>query len=179
MAHEMGLGSLSELNDAVDDWLVKIDGHQLAEFCESRGERFAIEQPQLEPWLPEAAPVIRQSIDLVVSRESTIRHETNRYSVPAQYIGRIVSLLVSPLEQKAELVAEGKSIREFILLPAGMHESRIEAADVRSLRLRWERENRRPRADRVKDKATVKMQSEVAVEVRSPSWYEQLAEVGA
>jgi transposase len=179
MARERGLESLAELNDLVHDWLVQVDGQQLSEFCETRSERFAIEQPQLKPWVPEAAPVVRQSIDLMVSREGAIRHETNRYSVPAQYIGRMVSLRISPLERLAELVADGQPIREVILLPAGAHRSNIDPADTRGLRLRWERENRRAKASQARTEAIPGTRNEVAVEIRSPAWYDQLAEVGA
>jgi len=179
MAREQGLASLAELNGSVHDWLVKVDSQQLSEFCETRGERFAIEQPRLKPWIPEAAPVVRQTIDLMVSREGTIRHETNRYSVPAQYIGRLVSLRISPLDRVAELMADDQPIREFSLLPSGAHQSKMETSDVQALRLRWERENRRAKTNGTTPESITGVRQEVTVDVRSPAWYEQLAEVGA
>jgi transposase len=182
-AHDQGISSLEDLNRAVSDWLVQVDGEAQREFCETRGERFEKEREHLRPWVAEAAPDVRETVALLVSREGRIRYETNRYSVPAQYIGKVLMLKIDPLTRAAELMDSEKSLRLFPLLPKGSHRDSIDSADTRSLWERWEKENRRKASKLAGSPVSVdpppSALTRVAVAVRSPSWYTQFEGEGA
>lgn len=163
--------SLATLNADVLDWLAMIGDKPLADFGESRNVRFEREKSALKD-LPLSAFDVRETIPLVVSREGTIRHESNRYSVPAQHIGELVPLFVHPLHRNVELVLPDGTRRSFSLAPA-LSRSRIEfPGDHAQHRRRWLQDRdrilrrRRPRPpQRIAD---------IEVAVRSPVAYEQL-----
>lgn len=182
-ARGQGLSSLEELNDAVNRWLVEVDEERLREFGETRTERFRKEREHLRPWVAEAAPDVREIVPLSVSREGFLRYETNRYSVSAQHLGKEVLLRVDPLARKAELFSEGVLLRSFTLLPKGAHRVSLDPNDRLSLVQRWKRENRRD--GRKENRLPVQREDpegrilDVAVCVRSPSWYSQFEGAGA
>jgi len=163
--------SLAELNGKVLSWLAEVDGKTLSGFNESRSERFAREQPLLKP--VSAVPFdARREIPVQVSRDSMIRHETNSYSVPPEYIGQVLLLKVHPFNVEAEVLSTDRSIRTFPLTAAGAKEKRMFPADREALTKRWEKD--RARIARVRrPKAPVERRN-TEVEVRSPSTYDGL-----
>ncbi len=58
-------------------------------------ELLAVEQPQLTP-LPATAQDYGFFDSVVVSRESVVTLETNRYSVPVQYVGQVLTARLHP-----------------------------------------------------------------------------------
>jgi hypothetical protein len=166
--------TLSGLNDDVREWLAHIDGKKLADFGESRSTRFHREKSALKP-LPSVDFDVRDTIPIVVSREGTIRHESNLYSVPAQHIGEIASLLVHPLHRNVDLILPDGLRRSFTLLPA-LSRSRIDfPGDHETHRKRWQQDR-----DRILKRRRPRSRHHVVetdVEVRSPSAYEGLCMV--
>lgn len=78
---------LDALNGAVLEWISEKNRLKISGLGESRNERFEREKPCLLQ-VPENCSVeIRPLIRLMVNRESCITYETNRYSVPPEYIG--------------------------------------------------------------------------------------------
>jgi hypothetical protein len=67
----------------------------------------AVEQPQLEP-LPATAQDYGFFDSVVVSRESVVTLETNRYSVPVQYVGQVLTARLHP--QWIELFAADQPV---------------------------------------------------------------------
>lgn len=116
--------SLDELNAEVEAWIEAVSEKPVADLGESRSERFGREESALKP-VPAVDFDVREAIPLHVGREGTIRHEGNRYTVPAEFIGEMASLLVHPLHRDVELrLPDGRS-RRFTLAPRGSH-ARIE-----------------------------------------------------
>lgn len=178
-ARAKGLSILDDLNDAVLDWLAKVDQETLREFFETRADRFESERIHLRPWVPEAAPDIRASHDLQVSREGTVTFETNRYSVPAALIGKLVLLRHDPLGRAATIYQGGKELYSLTLLPPGGHGRLIRRQDADDLRARWERENKRLVKDLVSttsSKEAPHSKADIDVQTRHPASYEQLLE---
>lgn len=179
VARAEGLSNLEDLNSAVMDWLTKVDQETLREFFETRTERFECEKQHLRPWIPEAAPDIRASHDLQVSREGTITLETNRYSVPAALIGKMVLLRHDPLGRTATIYYGPKELYTLTLLPPGGHGRLIRRQDADDLRARWERENRRLTSNLGLPSSfpeTPHAQTDIDVQTRHPASYEQLLE---
>jgi len=176
--------TIADLNDAVAAWLIDVDARQIGGLRTTRRERFATEQPFMLPWIPEAAPDVRQTEDLVVSREGTITWQTNRYSVPAGLIGEVVTLKIATVTGEADIVHEGTVIRSMSLHPPRSHRVDCREEDTRSLRERWERENA-PKAAKAPEpppEANTEMLQRLRttrVEIRHPSAYDRLAEYSA
>lgn len=178
-ARQRGLASLSDLNAAVREWLVRVDQEELREFCETRSVRFEKERACLGPWIGKAAPAILASQDLLVSREGTVSFETNRYSVPADLIGKLVCLRHDPLGREATIHLGDKELYRLNLLPAGGRKCLIRPQDAESLRARWKRENRRLRvAAKTVSRPAEPPQAQIEIEVatRHPDCYERLLE---
>lgn len=116
--------SLDELNAEVGAWIEAVSEKPIADLGESRSERFRREKSALKP-VPAVDFDVREAIPLHVGREGTIRHEGNRYTVPAAFIGEMASLLVHPLHREVELRLPDGSSRRFTLAPKGSH-ARIE-----------------------------------------------------
>jgi len=171
--------SLAGLNERVGEWLDSICAKPIADLGESRAERFVRELPTLKP-LPSDSFDARDVVACVVSRESTIRYETNRYSVPPEFIATTVLLYVHPLTREAELVADGRSVRFFPLAAAGTHALLVFEEDRKEFAVRWARDRSRLAIRRAPRRRRV--QVPVDVVVRSPAVYDTyagLAEVGA
>jgi transposase len=163
--------SLGELNGKVQVWLAAVDAKALSGFNESRAARFVHEQPLLKP--VSALPFdARREIAVQVSRESLIRHETNSYSVPPEYIGQILLLKVHPFHAEAEVLSMDRSIRKFPLTASGAKEKRLFPADREALSRRWDRD--RARIARVRRPKASTERRNTEVEVRSPAIYEGL-----
>jgi Mu transposase-like protein len=176
--------TVADLNDAVASWLIDVDERQIGGLRTSRRERFAEEKPFMLPWVPEAAPDVRHTADLVVSREGMITWQTNRYSVPADLIGEIVALKIDTVTREADIVHEGAVIRSMTVLPPGSHRIDRREEDTRSLRERWKRENASKSPDAAE--RTPEAETEIlqrlratAVEIRHPVAYDEITGYGA
>jgi len=173
--------TLADLNDAVAAWLIDIDERQIGGLRTSRRQRFAEEKPLMLPWVPEAAPDVRHTEDVVVSGEGLITWQTNRYSVPAELIGEIVALKIDTVSGEADIEHEGAVIRSMRLhRPRARRIDRREE-DTRSLRERWKRENtsKSPAGRRQPHEAETEIFQRLrrtAVETRHPAAYEKITE---
>jgi len=176
--------TVADLNDAVAQWLVDVDEQQIGGLRTTRRERFTEEKPFMHPWIPEAAPDVRHHEDLAVSREGLVAWQTNRYSVPADLIGEIVTLKIDTVTDEADVVREGSVIRSMKLHRAGSHHLDRREEDLRSLQQRWERENLtsppapfEPASDGAMD--VLHRLLATMVEIRHPAAYDQIAEHSA
>jgi len=179
------LGSIADLNEAVSQWLIDLDEKQVKGVRKTRLERFAEEKPCMNPWVPSAAPDVRLTRELIVSREGTIRFETNRYSLDASLIGQMVTLRADTLTGQAEVFHDGRFQRSFTLLPKGAHASDIRKEDRESLMARWLRENRRvsrqdtqPHAPEAENHGSYPDLA-IEVDIRHPAVFDQLVGVSA
>jgi len=162
--------SLATLNEQVKEWIREISQKPLAELRQSRAERFAREQPLLGA-LPAVDFDVRETVPLVVSRESLIRYETNRYSVPPAYIGETVQLLVHPLHRTAELVGPKGHIRFVELAEPGSHTTVFFPEDRQALLARWKAEQKH--VLRLTRSRNHRGRPAVDVEIRPPSVYDR------
>ncbi len=162
---------LASLNEKVLDWIEEISTKPLEELQESRRERFDREKTFLKA-LPAGSFDVREAVPLVVSRESTIRFETNRYSVPPQYIGTTVQMLIHPLHRMVAVVGSEGVIRRFPLAAAGSHTTLFFPEDRAQIAARWKRDQRRFQLWRAPRKKVVPPC--VDVEIRAPSVYDAL-----
>ncbi len=142
----------------------------------------------MHPWEPAAAPDVRLNKDLLVSREGTIRFQTNRYSVDAEHIGQIVTLKANTITRKMEIWLEGNCIRTCLMHPKGACIDDIRKEDTAALIGRWKRENRRstPKAQKEVVLPDPPAQPEhvvaaygIDVEVRHPSVFDSLMQESA
>ena len=165
------------LNEAKVSWLEGIEKKPLRELGASRAERFGVERPYLSA-LPSVAYDFRRVVRPIVSRESTIELETNRYSVPPQYIGETLTVKIDPFCRLAELLAAGDVIRTFYLAPAGSRARIYDAEDRRALIERWEKDRARQQARRPSGRKKHHHRVHPEVEVRSPVLYDSLVAAG-
>lgn len=161
--------SLRELNEKVIEWITAISAKPLVDFGESRSVRFAQEKAFLKP-LPAGNFDVRESVPLVVSRESTIRYETNKYSVPPEFIGDTVQLLIHPLHRNVELITEHGKVRNFMLENAGIRASIVFPEDKTRIEARWRRDRTRLQTCRTPRKKPVRPL--IDVDIRHPAAYE-------
>ncbi len=168
--------SLRQLNAEVNAWIDAISTKNLADFGESRAQRFERERPALKP-LPAADFDVREELPLHVGREGTVRYEGNHYTVPATHIGELASFLVHPLHRGVELRLPDGTSRSFTLAAAGSH-SRVEfPGDQKSQLKRWESDRERTaRRRQPRRRRSAAPAAAVEVEVRSTSTYEALAD---
>jgi len=162
---------LASLNEKVLDWINEISTKPLEELQESRRTRFAREKPLLKAF-PAGTFDVRDVVPLVVGRESTIRYETNRYSVPPQYIGTTVQMLLHPLHRTVDVMGSEGLIRRFSLAAAGSHTTQFFPDDRAQLVARWNRDQRRLQRLRSPHKKIVQPYADV--DIRSPAVYEAL-----
>ena len=176
--------TVADLNDAVAAWLTDVDERQIGGLRTTRRERFAEEKPFMLPWIPEAAPDVRQTEDLVVSREGMITWQTNRYTVPAEFIGEVVTLKVDTVTNEGDLVHDGAVIRSVTLLPPRAYRVDRREVDTWSLRNRWERENtpKTPKAPEPPPDAETEILHRLLatmVDIRHPAAYDDIGEYSA
>lgn len=169
-AREEGLDSLDALNEKVNLWLAGLGGKPLRDFLETRDERFAAEAGQLIPFRPEAVPDLREVVVLTVNREGRVTFETNRYSVPARFLGLNLTLKLDRLTGDAELM-DGKSvIRSLELSTKGGRKVNDRLTDRTELISRWKNENH-PQIPADPPPVAVVIP---IVEVRHPAYYDSL-----
>lgn len=166
-AREAGLDSLDALNEQVNRWLAEQGDEVLRELGETRNERFTVDQAHLRPFLREAVGEIREAVPVTVSREGRITFETNRYSVPAQHLGKTLTLLVDRLTGAADLMDGANVVRSLTLARAGSRSLDDRPEDRQGLLKLWEKQNR-PKAPSQPPKA-VDLPPLVP---RSPTYYD-------
>ncbi len=175
-AKERGYERIEDLNGGVMDWLDKIDAQEIRDFCQTRAERFDMEQPCLRPYSSRNVPDIRPLFDVVVSREGYIRHETNRYSLPAEYVGKTLQLRTDPLSRMADILHAKVVIRTIRLEDPGKRAVQTLQEDRKSIFELWQRQNRAPTK---RQKRHIQAKKDVEVQIRSPGSYDKLFSGGA
>lgn len=164
---------LAELNARVTGWLRDIDAKPLAQFSESRNDRFVREKVPLRS-LPIDSCDVREQIPVAVNRESMICYQTNSYSVPPEHIGQVLMLNVDPLSRGAELCGPQGTVRKFALAAAGARQRTVFPEDRQAMHQRWKQDRERTARRRAPRRRPQKLVIEV--EVRSPAEYEPIAE---
>jgi len=164
--------SLDELNAEVGAWIDAVSEKPIADLGESRSERFRREKSALKP-VPAADFDVRDTIPLHVGLEGVVRYEGNRYTVPAEFIGEMASLLVHPLHREVELRLPGGKSRRFTLAPKGSH-ARIEfPGDGAEQLRRWR--NDRDRVARRRRPRGRPAASDIAVTTGRAAAYDELS----
>jgi len=165
--------SLSQLNQDVLAWIDYVSAKPLRDFGMSRTERFESERAHLTP-VREADFDVRDAIPLKVSREARITWRTNRYSVPAAYIGEMVCLMIHPLHAQAKLSLPNGQSRTFTLAEDGMRQNVDFPGDYELLRRQWGEDRVLVARQRI-PKRRSKTKSEVDVQAVSASVYEDIS----
>ena len=109
----------ARLNELVELWMERVDKRVIREFGQTRMERFAEETSKLK-LVPEQNFEYRLPEPLAVSREGKVTYQTNRYSMPAAYRGKLLEGLLDPATQKLTLKLDGQLVRILTLVTAGM-----------------------------------------------------------
>ncbi len=87
--------SISEANEEIRQLLTKINDKIMAHYGKSRRELFnEYESPELRP-LPEEAFIPRRLFSTKVKKDYHVSHNNRYYSVPYQYIDKVVTVEVS------------------------------------------------------------------------------------
>jgi hypothetical protein len=163
--------SIDGLNEHAEEWIQNISAKPVSGMNETRQKRFEDEKKYLHKTACGVYDV-RTVVDLIVSRESCITYETNRYSVPPQYIGRTVSCRPGIFERTLSIYSGTDLIKTIMLDDAGGRKKIINTEDKIALLKIWEEQRRRQIRWRTPEKKThIPVQIEVAV--RSPAFYEQ------
>jgi len=162
--------SLDELNETALNWLKAINQNILRDFVESRNDRFEKEKPYLTS-LPAVAYDYLEHHELIVSRESLITYETNRYSVPPEYIKKTVTLKIDPLTNQGELLFEGKTIRKTTLKPKGARKRIMLPEDEKAINKVWLKQFLKRQSNQKRKRQPREHQE---VEIRHPLDYEKL-----
>lgn len=168
--------SLAELNSTVLDWIGEISTKPLEALQESRRTRFDREKAFLKG-LPARPFDVRETVPLVVGRDSTIRYETNRYSVPPYCIGATVRLLVHPLHRTVELLGPENLVRRFELAKAQSHTTIFFPEDKAEILARWQQD--RARLQRWRSPPKKKPLPYIDVDIRPCAVYEAFAAADA
>jgi transposase len=161
--------TLADLNASVNAWLDEINDEPIRTFCESRNERFEREQSLLQPYNAATAPDIRSSVEVCISREGTVRFESNVYSLPVKYLGSTIILKYHPVTRTASFISGATVIRTIKLLPAGSRGRMIDDGDKKELYALWQIQNRKK-----PESLPPPSDLSVVVDIRSPSYYDEL-----
>ena len=159
---------LDELNEAVLEWIERINDKAIGGLGESRKERFSHEKHFLTP-LPQHAFDCRCQENVQVSREALVRVKSNWYSVPPAYIGRELTLRVDPLSRQAELSDGQQTVRTFNVDLDHKNRRYYLPEHRKALRALWSRQ-----FDPKKRKRQLPTPD---VSVRSPGQYDRLFEL--
>ncbi len=159
--------SLDFLNEKVMDWLKYVDEKEIREFKESRNNRFEREKNSLGK-LPAAAYDCREILELDVNSESFIYIDSNRYSVPPEYIRKKLTARIDRLRNEAEIFSGKVSIRKFHLENKGERKKIWFISDKNALYSLWKKQQKNERPKEAKTNALQE------VETRHPSAYESI-----
>jgi len=169
--------SLDELNESVIAWIERIKKNKISGLGETREARFEHEKAYLQPVI--ATPFdVRDSVTLIVSRESCITWKTNRYSVNPSLIGLEVVLRPSVFGKTADIFAGEKPVRSITLEEDGAQRRIIDPVDRVEIRKRWEQDRARQTKLRF-PKQRIAETKAADVYVRSPAFYDALIPGGA
>lgn len=130
--------SNEELNELVLVWLKGVDNKILREFNQTRLQRFQEDLRNLKP-LPLNEFDHRAEEPLYVSREGQFTFNTNRYSVPAEYIGKRVVGYRDPDTKTMDVYDGKKLIKTVYLLPDGANGKVTDHEDRKSLYEAWKK----------------------------------------
>jgi transposase len=159
---------LDALNEAVMKWCHHIDQKELHDFRETREARFARERVYYkEP--PARHYDYRDPQEVLVSRESRITYQTNRYSVPPDFIGEWLTLKIDPMSNMADLVAGKRIIRSMKLEVTGSRRLIEIPEDIKALHELWQKQQSR----RLKIQKRKHRRQEPQVDVRTPGSYDK------
>lgn len=156
---------LTELNEAVLRWIKEISIPVIQGLNESRKKRFNHEKQFLIP-LPKLSFDCRRAEPLRVSTESLVRVRSNWYSVPPEYIGKILTLKIDPMTGIADLLDSDNLIRSFKVILDKRNQRFYLKEHQDSLRELWNKQ-RLPRKRREKIPGP-------DISIRSPQAYEDL-----
>ncbi len=168
---------LDELNESVRSWIGRIKDKKISGLTSSRFERHEEEKPHLKP-ITSASFDVRDAVELIVNRESCITWKTNKYSVNPRFIGRTVTFRPSVFNSQGDVYENGTLIRSLQLEPEGSMKRIIYPEDREAIRKRWEHDRERQRLVRF-PRRRIAHRSQVNVEVRNPSVYDQFIPGGA
>ena len=164
--------NLTQLNEDALAWIKSIAENKLSQFNQSRNERFNLEKQYLKK-IPSSDFDVRDSIPLIVNRESCITYRTNKYSVPPVFIGKTITGRPFLDVEKLELFdADGVSIRIIDCAPAGSRKSFISVEDQEAILKAWEKGLKHDAFKRQAKKA-LKFSNPDYVAIRNPVFYEQ------
>ena len=166
--------TLDELNDDAMKWLIEIDRNKIGDMNESRNERFEREKAFLTP-LPVSEYDCREISKVMVSRESMVRIDGNRYSLPAEYIGKEMTLLLNAERTEAELRLEGKIVRSFKLEEKGGKKVIWFDNDRETVWKMWHKQQNKKK--QVKNALCEALESDI--ETRDPGFYDRITEGAA
>jgi len=166
------LYSLEELNEGVKNWIARILENRISGLSESRQERYSHEKSYLSA-LPEVQFDVRDSVLLLVNRESCITWKTNRYSLPPNLMGKEVTARPAVMENYLDIYFKGRLIRNITLKPEGARCRIIFPKDREAIRKRWEKDRKKQELLRF-PKKKIKQTGETEVIIRHPSAYDLL-----
>ena len=166
--------SLDYLNEKVIEWLKYVDDKPMREFKESRSTRFERERSYLGS-LPATPYDCREILEVKVNNESLIHIDSNRYSVPPEYIQTSLTVRIDRFKNEAEIFDGNKSIRKIKLEKKGEGKKIWFFEDKEALFKLWERQMVRESIKLMKKKAPQEAVQDV--EIRKPSFYDTLTGV--
>jgi len=164
--------SLDELNEAVMNWIARVRDNRISGLSESRADRYNHEKQYLFP-LPETGFDIRDSVPLIVNRESCITWKTNRYSLPPTLMGKEITGRPSVFGNRLDIYFQGQHIRTIAIKPEGARCLVIFPEDREAIRKRWEKDIKKQELLRF-PKRKIKETTGTEVSVRHPSAYDLL-----
>jgi len=164
--------SLDALNESVIAWIDRIKDNKISGLGETRKARFDHEKGFLKPII-ETPFDVRDSVSLIVNRESCITWKTNRYSVSPSLIGLEVVLRPSVFGKTADIFAKEEFVRSIPLEEEGAGRRIIAPIDRAEIKKRWEKDRARQAQIRF-PKQRIADTKTSDVYVRSPSFYDAL-----
>lgn len=105
----------TDLNAQAREWCDRVNGKYKRHLRAVPRELFAVEKPRLKPlpvWVPEVYRLYQRTVDV----EGYVSLHTNRYSVPAAWLGRSVE--VREAHERVELTYGQKSVSHLRVIDA-------------------------------------------------------------
>lgn len=105
----------TDLNAQAREWCERVNGKYKRHLRAVPRELFAVEKPRLKPlpvWVPEVYRLYQRTVDV----EGYVSLHTNRYSVPAAWLGRSVE--VREAQDRVEITYGGKSVSHVRVIDA-------------------------------------------------------------
>lgn len=161
------------MNEAVQSWVRKIQDNKLVQFNKSRRERFEYEKKYLHE-VPSVPFDVRNTLPAIVNRESCITYQTNKYSVPPEYIGKTMTVKPFIDERRIEVLdQDGNSVRVITCEKAGARQMIIFPEDREKILLHWKNGLKKDYSFRTSKKKYSASPAHTFVAVRNPAFYEQ------